>query len=48
MPLLALYSLCGVALGFIVGYHYAWEKRSLLQHGKTIDNMAFIRRLLFG
>ena len=46
--LLVLYSVCGVLLGFIVGYQYAWEKRSLLQHDKKIDNWAFIRRLLFG
>jgi len=46
--LLVLYSVCGVLLGFIVGYQYAWEKRSLLQFGKQIDNWTFIRRLLSG
>jgi len=46
--LLLLYSLCGLALGFIVGYSYGWERRSLTQHGKDIDPVAFFRRLLFG
>lgn len=45
--LITLYSLCGILLGFIIGYKYAWTKHSLLVHGKKIDNKTFLRRLLF-
>lgn len=46
--LIILYGVCGTLLGFIVGYEFAWEKRSLMQHGKQINVKAFIRRLIIG
>jgi len=46
--LLILYGLCGLALGFIVGHEFGWERRSLMFHGQTISVKAFIRKKIIG
>lgn len=47
--LLTLYTLCGLALGFIIGYHYGFDTLAMRHHGKHLDFKIWIkRRLLHG
>jgi len=45
--LLTLYALCGLALGFIVGYWYGFDTMAMRQHGKKLDFMTWLRRRLW-
>lgn len=42
--LITLYSLCGLALGFIVGYWYGFDTMAMRQHGKQLDTWTWIKR----
>jgi len=42
--LLTLYTLCGLALGFIVGYHYGFDTMAMRQHGKKLDPIKWLKR----
>ena len=44
--LLTLYTLCGLAVGFIIGYHYGFDTLAMRQHGKQLDFATWLRRRL--
>jgi len=45
--LLTLYALCGLALGFIVGYWYGFDTMAMRLHGKHLSlRQWFKRRIL--
>lgn len=44
--LITLYALCGLAVGFIVGYWYGFDTRSMQQHGRTLDTWTWVKRRL--
>jgi len=46
--LLTLYTLCGLTIGFIIGYHYGFDTMAMRVHGKHLDMKTWIRRLLHG
>lgn len=48
MLLTILYGLCGLSLGFIIGYWYGFDTHALLSHGKLIDNWAWFKRRIIG
>jgi len=46
--LLTLYTLCGLTIGFIIGYHYGFDTMAMRVHGKKLNPKNWIRRLLRG